>query len=106
MNGIISFFTDTDNFAAYPTNEASVFFNYQAASLTNKKQLPQNKIITQSTKPDYRNLLFWEPDILLRDKTDLSFNASDHCSEYLIIVEGLDKNGKPYFGNTKFKIRK
>ena len=48
-----------------------------------------------SRLPDFRNLLFWSPDV----KTDttgkggLSFYTSDRVGEYVIVIQGIASDG-------------
>lgn len=46
--------------------------------------------------PDYRTLLFWEPNIVLDGNGfDYEFHTSDIAGEYEIIVDGFTTYGKP-----------
>lgn len=48
---------------------------------------------------DYRPTLYWNPSVVSSAKygnTNLSFFASDSVGPYLITIEGVDANGKPF----------
>ncbi len=51
--------------------------------------------IKKSRIPDFRNVLYWTPDISFNEvsNADFSFYTSDETSRYIIIVEGVNKEG-------------
>jgi len=52
-----------------------------------------------SERPDFRPTLFWNPDLLIKDReAKVEFFTSDHLARYKIIVEGISKRGKICFG--------
>ena len=63
--------------------------------------------ITDST-PDYRNTLFWKPDIITDEKGEatVSFFCSDINSLFLGNIEGVSSDGLLGAGNFEFKVRK
>lgn len=70
-------------------------------------ELPEySKSSIQDTKPDFRQLLYWNPNILLDMKSEniIEFFASDYITEYLIEVCGVSDNGKSIIGYAKFKV--
>lgn len=64
-------------------------------------QLPEN-----ANRPDIRTTLHWAPLL----KTDLlgnaqtSFFCSDQTGQYIIIAQGLRRDGRPYFGTASFQV--
>jgi hypothetical protein len=63
--------------------------------------------ITDST-PDYRNTLFWKPDIITNEQGEatVDFFCSDINSLFLGNIEGVSGNGLLGAGNFEFKVRK
>ncbi|MBA0884781.1 hypothetical protein [Flavobacterium undicola] len=63
--------------------------------------------ITDST-PDYRNTLFWKPDIITNKQGEatVDFFCSDINSLFLGNIEGLSGDGLLGTGNFEFKVRK
>jgi hypothetical protein len=60
-----------------------------------------------STQPDFRPTLYWNPDIKLADgKANLDFFTSDELARYDVFIEGISKNGKICFGTTSFSVGK
>lgn len=55
--------------------------------------------------PDYRNLLFWRPQLLIEDSSyDFEFYTSDLEGEYEIILNGFTSYGKPLTVIEKIKV--
>ncbi|MFA9187902.1 hypothetical protein AAGV33_13995 [Flavobacterium sp. FBOR7N2.3] len=63
--------------------------------------------ITDST-PDYRNTLFWKPDIITdtNGEANIEFYCSDINSLFLGNIEGVSGEGLLGFDNFEFKIKK
>lgn len=61
-----------------------------------------------STVPDYRSTIYWNPSVSSDDKNpiQISFFAADSASKYRIVVEGLSSDGKPVRGEKIITITK
>lgn len=57
-------------------------------------------------RPDIRSTLHWNPKISLSNKrtTKESFTTSDTAGEYIIVAQGIRKNGVPLFGSLVFNV--
>ena len=57
-------------------------------------------------KPDFRNTLFWEPNIVIDGNRDqvLSFYNGDNSSVVKITVEGLTSSGIPVTASTRYTV--
>ena len=107
LDGIIMITTNTDNFAGYIFPKESVFLEYQAITPTNGFEAPDysNQEQKLSRMPDFRTLLYWNPDVVFKDgKSAISFYTSDYCSAYDVIVRGITTEGKSCFGKTTFRV--
>ncbi|MEM6770566.1 MAG: TonB-dependent receptor, partial [Bacteroidota bacterium] len=64
--------------------------------------LPENR-----NRPDLRTTLFWQPILRIGDQGQLtdSFSSSDQKGTYLIIAQGLRKDGIPYYGTKVFEVQ-
>ena len=67
-----------------------------AARIRNEKgKQAAKKLRRESRIPDYRNTLFWSPDV----KTDadgraaVEFYTSDEAGDYMVLVEGFTPDG-------------
>ncbi len=108
INGIIRIITNTDNFADYDFSDESVYIDFQTITSSTNPKLPEynSEDKKKNRIPDFRNMLYWKPDILLDNKVSFSFYTSDHCSKYDIIVRGISYNGKVCFGKATFEVAK
>ncbi len=64
-------------------------------------QLPEN-----ANRPDIRTTLHWAPLLQtdLLGNTQTSFFCSDQVGQYVIIAQGLRRDGRPYFGTASFQV--
>lgn len=54
---------------------------------------------------DYRPTLYWSPEVVVKDgKAVIDFFTCDNLSNYVVIVEGISKNGKICFGARQFTV--
>ncbi len=61
----------------------------------------------QNRIPDYRQVLLWEPVLLIsqNESATLSFFSGDLPGDYVIVVQGLDRNGNTVKYQKNFMIR-
>jgi len=108
FSGVILINTKTNNFAGVKFPDESVFVEYTSITPSVQYISPQynseEKLLCRA--PDFRNLLYWNPNITLKnDSNTVSFYCSDHCSEYEIIIRGVTKNGTHCFGSSSFTVK-
>jgi hypothetical protein len=55
--------------------------------------------------PDFRNTLYWSPDVMKgkRGKADIVFYTSDRKGDYVVVIEGMNKQGN--MGTTSLPFR-
>ncbi|TAI48842.1 TonB-dependent receptor [Flagellimonas allohymeniacidonis] len=60
----------------------------------------------EHSKPDYRNTLHWEPNIVLSKtkETEISFFTDDSYGEYVVEVQGVLSNGQVVSEETSFVV--
>lgn len=98
FHGIVSIITRAGDFSHFSLPPHAVRIPYRAID----KALPFNAIqynsasALKSREPDFRNTLYWNPEIKLSGKepTNLTFWTSDIISEYDIIIQGTSSNGE------------
>ena len=62
---------------------------------------------TNNAMLDFRPTLYWSPEVVVRDgKANIDFFTCDNLSDYIIIVEGISKNGKICFGVKRFTVNR
>lgn len=96
------------DFAGYNFPDGSIFVDYQNLSPIKKFSIPdyQNQSDKNSRIPDFRTLLYWNPEIeISKTDTTLQFYTSDNTGVYDIFVRGFTKNGKLCFGQGSIKIQ-
>ncbi|NQU84412.1 MAG: TonB-dependent receptor plug domain-containing protein, partial [Mariniphaga sp.] len=55
--------------------------------------------------PDYRPTLYWSPEVVVKNgKANIEFFTCDNLSNYVVIVEGISKNGKICYGVERFSV--
>lgn len=109
LSGVIMIYSNSDHFAGINLPEESVFLEYLAASVT-APFMPITDELTDKTPerlPDFRNVLYWNPDLPLSDEAPgFSFYTSDDCSEYDIVIRGLTDDGLVCYGRKSILIRR
>lgn len=60
--------------------------------------------IKNSTIPDFRNVLYWNP--VLSDETGLSFYTSDESATYCIVVKGINQHGLMEEAMVEFEVHR
>jgi hypothetical protein len=58
----------------------------------------------KSEVPDFRNTLYWNPQLIVTGEQEIYFNACDNVSRYKVIIEGITETGKICIGEAKFEV--
>ncbi len=67
----------------------------------------QKKADAQNKAPDFRNTLYWNPNVVLENgKQSLKFYSADHVSYYEIIVKGMNNKGELIFKTKTIRVAK
>lgn len=97
FDGIISFTTYKGNHPDLKLNPNALAIDYEGLQKQRQFYSPvyEAKSTVTDHIPDFRNLLYWSPDIRTNalGKAQASFFTSDQTGEYIIIVQGLTPNG-------------
>ncbi len=102
--GIISFFSRKGDLAGLDLPSAGRFISYKLLAETQatfQPELPGERI------PDLRNCLFWSSE-LTTDKQgtgSFSFHTGDNTGTYLIILQGINQNGKAWQASHEIQIQ-
>ena len=105
FGGIISIFSEKGDLAGIKLPGNSMFFSYNGFT-------PQpNKNITlladnKPNIPDFRNSLFWEPDLNAKagSEVQINFRTSDVIGDYVVLIRGLSEEGNIIVGSTDFRV--
>jgi hypothetical protein len=97
FDGVLNFSTYGGDLAGYDLDPAAVVLDYEGLELQRKFYAPEyeSKEQTSSHLPDFRNLLYWEPELKTNShgRTQLGFYSSDLPGKYAVVVQGLDTGG-------------
>ncbi|MEZ0485121.1 hypothetical protein [Fibrella aquatica] len=96
--GIISFKTYKGDLAGFQLDPRAVVMDYDGLQARREFYAPSytTPILAASRRPDFRNLLYWNPSVTTgpQGKTNLSFYTSDQEGRYLIEVHALTPTGQ------------
>ena len=96
--GIINLYTKNKNFASLIDTKNLIFNEFKDFTKINKfreiKYIDEAAI--NSRKADYRNTLFWNPEISTDEngEANISFYTSDEKGKFLVTIEGVGENGE------------
>lgn len=107
FNGIISLTSNTNStFAGVEMNPEAVVFDYDGLQRSKEFYVPlyETEQTREDRSPDFRNVLFWAPDVSTdaTGKATVIFSTSDLPGRYIGVVNGLTRDGLP--GSTTFSI--
>lgn len=105
-DGIISLSTYNGNYEGFPLTAETLLLNY--AGLQGKREFYSpdyggDRPLT-SRIPDARSLLYWNADINISGKQEISFYTSDMPGAYKVVVQGITREGKAGFASFVFEV--
>jgi hypothetical protein len=105
--GILNVITRKGDLAGIDLPENSFFFDFTS-------YLPQDELVFpryedhefDSENPDYRNCLYWAPEIKAAPGQDLEldFFTSDNNGEYMVLIRGIGEDGSILQGKCYFRV--
>ncbi|MEQ6121182.1 hypothetical protein [Reichenbachiella sp. MALMAid0571] len=108
-SGIINFTTYKGDFAEQELPDYLVKKAYHGLQQSREFYAPdyQNTTSTSNRIPDYRNTLYWNPNITITNKENLKieFFTSDDLGEYTIEINGVTNSGKLIYHKSGFRVR-
>ena len=107
LGAILNLFTTKGDLSAMDFDKRIFRQSQQCYSYSYNFNSPDYSIDSVKTSriPDFRNLLYWNPEISFDNdnKASVVFYTSDEASEYTIIVEGLNAEG--IFERTQYPFK-
>ena len=105
LDAIISITSKTDNFATYQWGEQVAFtvFNGFAVSQPFEQVVQEG----ESHFPDFRPVLFWQPDLKLtpqKGSETIAVFAPDRPGVYEVVVQGFTASGEACFGHRTIEV--
>ncbi len=109
-SGILSFSTYNGDLSGFPLARNAYTLDYEGLQLQREFYSPLYETKEQQTSriPDFRNLLYWSPDITMNPmgKNETSFYTSDLPGRYTVIVQGITTGGQAGSFRTSFTVNK
>ncbi len=104
--GVIAVYTKTGENRSIKEQEGIYSFAHPGYAQAREFFSPDySKNLQGHIVPDYRSLLYWNPDVTLDDdKKELTFYTSDQRGVFHVRIEGLTNEGKPIFYTTDFVV--
>ncbi|MGW8316303.1 MAG: hypothetical protein ACWGNV_11930, partial [Bacteroidales bacterium] len=107
FGGIVSVFSRKGDFSGYTLAGASYFFDFEAYNDTMLPVYPDYSVGKGDRHlPDYRNTLFWEPQISAEpgEVKTFEFFTPDRPGVYSIVVRGISPEGEVLTGEASFRV--
>ncbi len=108
-DGIISFSTYNGDLDGFKFDPGEVELSYEGLQLQREFYSPEYTTDAEksSHKPDFRNVLFWQPNINTdkNNSSSQSFFTSDLKGKFTAIVEGIDDEGNAIYNAASFRVK-
>lgn len=92
----------------YTLHKNALVFQYEGVQLMKQYYFPEysSSFEKRITSPDFRNVLYWNPEIRLDKKGNsiIEFYTSDDLNKYEIRIEGISDTGKIFSSNSYFEV--
>ncbi|MCC9167132.1 hypothetical protein [Pontibacter harenae] len=107
FDGVVSYATYKGDLAGFELNPRALLIEYEGLQQQREFYTPSYDTTKQkqSRLADLRNLLYWNPELITEaeGKKTVEFYTSDQVGTYLVVVQGMTKNGLA--GSKAFTIR-
>ena len=106
--GIVSYSTYQGDLAGYPLDPSVLVLKYEGMQLKREFFAPvyDNLDQLESRLPDFRNLLFWSPEVNTSGpgKKHISFFSSDIRGRFIAELQGITPAGAAAVGRVEFTV--
>lgn len=110
FGGVLNFSSYKKDLAGFDLHPDALLINYEGLQQKREFYSPvyDNPEARASRLPDFRNLLYWSPDVKtdLNGKTQIDFYTSDQKGKYTIVLQGLADGGRAGFKTINFEVSK
>jgi hypothetical protein len=107
--GIINVITKTGDFSCVSLPDYMIRIPYKVIDPVNPFLAPDYSLeeMKDSHIPDYRNTLYWNPSLKAEKdgKARVEFWSSDNKSNYIINIQGITEEGKPFSFKKILKVK-
>ena len=99
LNGVVSYTTYKGDLDGIQLDPSSLVLEYDGLQLEREFYYPKydNLVAINSRLPDFRDVLYWSPDVKTDGKTGktaASFYTSDLPGTYAVVIQGITATGK------------
>ena len=104
FHGLASFKSYSENFEGFDLTPEAVAVDYEGLQLHREFYSPDYSDAQQrnSRIPDLRNTLYWQPVV---NSSAVNFYTGDNKGSYLVVVQGVDAQGKPVAALSGFRVK-
>jgi len=106
-DGIVNYTTYHGDLDGFELDPHSLLVKYEGLQIKREFYSPNYDLKNNQHMPDFRNLLYWSPDVLTDEDGNASvdFYTSDETGKFLVVVEGLSTDGRPGFATDTFEVK-
>jgi hypothetical protein len=109
FNGVTSFSTYDNSFAAFELEPRLVAIDYNGLQLEREFYSPDysTRELMEKRIPDFRNTLYWDPSVHTGNdgKAGVQFYSSDLPGKYTVFVQGMSEKGEFVSGTASFEVK-
>lgn len=110
FEGILNFTTYKGDLRDFQLDTRATIVDYEGLQLKREFYAPvyETAAQTESRLPDFRNVLYWSPDIKINSdgKKIISFYTSDQENNYTIMLQGISSSGKAGSASLNIQVKK
>jgi hypothetical protein len=107
-DGVLNFVTYKGDLPGYELDPKATVFDYESLQSQREFYSPKYETDIQAAShvPDFRNVLYWSPNLKLTSASPsaIEFYTSDKKGKYVVVVQGIDANGKCLSGTRYFEV--
>jgi hypothetical protein len=106
-NGVVSYTTYKGDLAGFPLDPHALLQDYEGLQGQREFYAPRYETpqARKSRLPDFRNLLYWNPDAPTDAALAPAFYTSDQAGTYRVVVQGLSQTGLAGSSSFTFEVK-
>jgi len=106
FQGVISIISNSNEISRTTPAIQSIRLKNDTINTGKRFEIFNPDSIQNKNFPFFKQLLYWNPDIVINDTgtTDFEFYTSDNTSDFIIRVEGISNDGTPYNASTGIHV--
>ena len=110
FNSILNFKTYKGNLPDFQLDTRATVMDYEGMQLKREFYSPlyETESSISGRLPDFRNVLYWSPDIKIDSsgKKTISFYTSDQENKYTVVLQGISPEGKVGTSTIEIQVKK